>query len=138
MNAPKLLHDATVQEIQLELIRRTTFNDFHGERVFSSLHKHRHLWQAVLLDRTGVPNYATPRHLLTGGLITLRDLPENLWNADTLFVLTRTRQAAEELKGIIAAEVWGGETTIHDDWEETDMALGTGRQKYGLLSVWWD
>ena len=33
-----------------------------------------------------MPNDAQPGHLLTAGLIKLRDLPDNLWNADTLFL----------------------------------------------------
>src|SRR5436305_1571424 len=51
MNESVLLRDATVQEIQLELIRRTRFNAFDGERVLASLLEHRDLWLAVLLDR---------------------------------------------------------------------------------------
>jgi len=85
-----------------------------------------------------VANYATPSHLLTAGLIKLRDLPDNLWNADTLFILTPSREAAERLKMVIDAEDWGGETVVHSDQEETNRSLGTGREEYGLLSVWWD
>ncbi|QEL16812.1 hypothetical protein [Limnoglobus roseus] len=132
------LRDATVQDIQFELLRRTKFNALDGERVRDSLLKHRHLWHAVLLDRPGVPNYADPSHLLTAGLIKLRDLPDNLWNADTLFVLTPSRSDAEQLMAVAQAEDWGGEATVHSDQEETDRALGTGRQEYGLLSIWWD
>src|SRR5262249_12686462 len=125
--------DATVQDIQLELLRRTRFNALDGERVSTSLRKHRHLWLAALLDRPGVPNDAEPGFLLIAGLIKLRDLPDNLWNADNLFVLTPTRlaQIAEE-------EDWGGEVRVYHDQQEMDRALGTGRQEYGLLSVWWD
>src|SRR4051794_12587445 len=107
MNETIRLRDASVQEIQLELIRRTRFNALDGERVYASLLKHRSLWRAVLLDRQGVANYATPSHLLTAGLIKLRDLPDNLWNADTLFILTPSREAAERLKMVIDAEDWG-------------------------------
>jgi hypothetical protein len=135
MGADTGLRAATVQEIQLELIRRTTFNAFDGPRVHASLLRHRSLWRVVLLDRPGVPNYATPTHLLTGGLIKLRDLDDDVWNADTLFVLTTTRAAAEELKAVAAAEDWGGEVLVHTDLEETDRALGTGRQEYGLVSI---
>jgi hypothetical protein len=132
------LRDASVQDIQLELVRRTTFNALDGERVYASLLAHRELWQAVLLDRPGVPDFTHPGHLLTAGLIKLRDLPDDIWNADTLFVLTPTREAADRLKAVAEAEDWGGEATVHADIEETDRALGTGRQEYGLLSVWWD
>jgi hypothetical protein len=30
------------------------------------------------------------------------------------------------------------DATVHEDQKETDMALGMGRQQYGLLSIWWD
>ena len=85
MNDSLLLREATVQEIQLELIRRTTFNAFDGERIYASLMKHRAYWQAVLLDRPGLANYQKPGRLLMSGLIKLRDLDDNLWNADQLF-----------------------------------------------------
>jgi hypothetical protein len=138
MSESLLLRDASVQDIQLELLRRTRFNALNGEKVCASLLKHRHLWTAVLLDRPGIPNYAEPSHLLTSGLIKLRDLPQNVWNADTLFILTPTRPQAHELARIAEEEDWAGEIQIHEDQEETDSALGTGRRKYGLLSMWWD
>jgi hypothetical protein len=132
------LRDASVQDIQLELLRRTRFNALEGERVVASLQKHRELWLAALLDRPGVPNYSKPRLLLTAGLIKLRDLPYNLWNADTLFVLTRTVEQAPRLARIVEEEDWGGEVRLIEDQEEIDYALGTGRQEYGLVTVWWD
>jgi hypothetical protein len=133
------LREATVQEIQLELIRRTRFNAFDGEKIYASLLKHRHLWQACLLDRPGLADYSKPRHLLMSGLIKLRDLDDNIWNADKLFILTKSHADAEKMGRIIEEEDWGGEQPIvYDDQHEMDMALGTGRQEFGLLSVWWD
>ena len=101
-------------------MRRTRFNALDGERVCASLRKHRDLWVAVLLDRLGVPNYAESGRLLMAGLIKLRDLPDNFWNADTLFVLTPTRQKAEELARLIEQEDWGGEVYIYDKQDEID------------------
>ena len=132
------LRDATVQDIQLELIRRTAFNAFDGERVCESLLRHRGLWEAVLLDQPGLPNYLRPGSLLMNGLIKLRDLLHNTWNADTLFVLTRTADAARELARIAKVDRWGGEVRIHDDQSELNNALGVSSPEYGLLSVWWD
>jgi len=91
-----------------------------------------------LLDRPGVPDYAEPRSLLIGGLIKLRDLADNIWNADTLYILTRKRDHARQLARIIEEEDWGGEVRLFKDEKELDMALGTGRQEYGLVTVWWD
>jgi hypothetical protein len=138
MNESLSLREASVQDIQLELLRRTRFNDLNGEKVTASLLKHRHLWLAVLLDRPGVPNYAEPSYLLTAGLIKLRDLPYNLWNADTLFISTPTHSQARELAGIAEAEDWGGDIHIFEDQKDIDQVLGVGRRGYGLVSIWWD
>jgi hypothetical protein len=138
MNETRSLCDATVQEIQLELIRRTQFNAFDGERVTASLIRHRELWSAVLLDRQGLANYAKPSRLLMSGLIKLRDLPDNLWNADTLFVLTENHAQARDLAQIAEEEDWGGEVYVYENQDEIDRALGTGRDEFGLLTIWWD
>jgi hypothetical protein len=139
MNDSLPLREATVQEIQLELIRRTRFNAFDGEQIYSSLMRHRAHWQAVLLERPGLANYRKPGQLLIVGLIKLRDLDDNLWNADQLFILTAKREQAVQLARIIEEEDWGSEKPIvYDNQEEMDAALGTGRQEYGLLSIWWD
>lgn len=138
MNPTVSLRDATVQDIQLELIRRSSFNGYDGERVYAALMTHRHLWRAALLDRPGLPNFTRPGDLLMSGLIKLRDLDDNIWNADKLFVLTPTRDAARELARLADVEGWGEDIQVYEDQEETDRALGTGRQDYGLLSIWWD
>jgi hypothetical protein len=139
MNDSVLLREATVQEIQLELIRRTRFNAFDGERIYANLMKHRAYWKAVLLDRPGMANYRKRRHLFTMGLIKLRDLDDNIWNTDKLFILTAKREQAVQLARIIEEEDWGGEKPIvHDDQEEIEYALGLGGEEYGLLTTWWD
>lgn len=132
------LQKASIHDIQLELIRRTQHNALDGERVYKSLLKHRALWEAVLLDRQGVPNYRKPGGLQLTGLVKLRDLSHNLWNVDTLFVLTVSPAAARELAEIAKREGWGGEVQVHDDRDEADNALGGGRPDCGLLSIWWD
>jgi hypothetical protein len=138
MNDSLSLREASVQDIQLELLRRTDYNALDGEKVYASLMKYRSLWLAVLLDRLGRPNFEKPRHLLSGGLIKLRDLPDNIWNADTLFILTRTKLQARELAQIVEEEDWGGDSRLHEDQSEIDNTLGTGREEFGLLSIWWD
>ena len=138
MSEATSLRDATVQEIQLELLRRSSFNALDGERVVDSLLRNRDLWISFLLDRPGLANYAEPSRLLMMGLIKLRDLPDNLWNADMLFVLTPTHAQAQELARIAEEEDWAGEVCVYKDQDEIDNALGTGRDEYGLMSVRWD
>lgn len=138
MSASSSLREATAQEIQLELLRRTKFNELDGERVVASLMKHRELWLAVLLDRPGVADYSEPGFLLISGLIKLRDLPSNIWNADTLYILTKTHAQAHELARIAQEEDWFGEAYVYENQKDIDRALGAGRRNHGLLSVWWD
>jgi hypothetical protein len=138
MTNPLPLHEASAQEIQLELLRRTRFNALDGERIATSLLRHRRLWLAALLDRPGLPTDAGPGELPWSGLIKLRDLLDNCWNTDTLFILTPTPQEARELAGIAREEDWAGEVRVYEDPEEIDRALGTARQGYGLVTVWWD
>jgi len=138
VNTNLSLRDATVQDIQLELIRRTRFNTFDGVKVCELLSQHRKLWRAVLFDQPGLPNYTAPGSLLISGLIKLRDLEDNIWNVDTLFVLTHTIDDARELAAAFEESPLGAMPRVHDDMAETDMALGTGRQMYGILTVWWD
>jgi hypothetical protein len=132
MSEPLLLSQATVQEIQLELIRRTNFNAFEGEKIHASLLKHRDLWLAVILDRPGL-----------GGdcfdLIKLRDLPSNTWNASTLFILTKTHEQAEELVQFMSEEGWDAdESEVSKNRKEISKALGITGGAYGLIRVWWD
>jgi hypothetical protein len=138
MNKSPSLRDASVQDIQLELLRRSCWNALDGERVYAGLMKHRELWLAVLLDRPGIADYAQPSRLLMSGLIKLRDLPDNFWNADTLYILTETHAQANELARIAEDEDWAGEIVVYKNQDEIDRALGTGRQENGLLSIWWD
>jgi hypothetical protein len=131
---PTLLPEATIQEIQLELIRRTQFNACDGERVVAALQAHRHLWEAALMDRLGL---SEPGCLPLSGLIKLRDLPSNYWNVDTLYILCSDTARARQLAEIVESEDWGGMVLVHDNEEEVQRSLGTGR-RYAIVSVWWD
>lgn len=138
MNPTLSLRDATVQEIQLELIRRRRFNDFDGERVCELLGRHRGLWKSVIFDRLGQLSVKRPGNLPMGGLIKLRDLEDNIWNVDHLFVLTHTAEGARALCVAFEEANIGAMPRVHEDSDEVDMALGTGGEQIGLLTVWWD
>jgi len=64
------LATATVQDIHLELMRRSEHNAFHGTRVLAALLAHHQDWQAVLFDTYGL---ATDRGL-PARLLKLRDM----------------------------------------------------------------
>lgn len=138
MSPEKTLGEATIQDLQLELIRKRKFNGYDGEKVYALLMRYRQLWTAALLDSLGQLNFEKPGNLPMGGLIKLRDLERNVWNADHLFVLTQTRAGAVELAAAFEETAMEAMPHVHVDQEETDIALGMSRREYGLLTVWWD
>lgn len=129
------LSEATAQDIPLELIRRWQYNAFDGERVAAKLWEHRDLWEAVMMDRLAI---SAPGRLPAMGLIKLRDLPYNEWNADTLYILAPDREAANRLAEIFKMEEWGGMVQVHDDPRDVDRALGSGREERAVVTIWWD
>ncbi len=132
---PRLLTEATVQEIQLELIRRTQFNAFDGERVVAALMAHRDLWEAVLMDRFCFSNAGG---LPSAGLIKLRDLADNYWNVDTLSVLCPDAPSARQLGEMAETEGWGEMVQVHEDVKEVQSALGGAGRPHAIVSIWWD
>ena len=132
---PRLLTEATVQEIQLELIRRTQFNAFDGERVAAALMAHRDLWESVLMDRFCFSNAGG---LPSAGLIKLRDLADNYWNVDTLYILCPDAASARQLGEMAETEGWGEMVQVHDDEKEVQSALGGTGRPHAIVSVWWD
>jgi hypothetical protein len=137
MNDQQALRDATVQDIQLELIRRRRFNQFDGPRVYDFLMKHRHLWQAVIMDRLGYVS-AKNDSGANWGLIKLRDMPANHWNVDTLIVMTDSVATANRLAQLFDEADLGGEKAVVEGSEATSAALGVYPCERGLVSVWWD
>ena len=131
----KPLGEATIQDIQLELIRRRRFNALNGERVADVLLRHRDLWEAVMMDRIAVSN---PGYLPALGLVKLRDLLYNEWNVDTLYLLTPSKEYAERLAEILKTDEFGGMVDVHADIEELDSALGGAQPGQAVVSVWWE
>jgi len=133
------LADASIQQIQLELIRRRRFNEFDGPKVAESLLRHRELWLAAYMDRFGVPHEEHPDWFPAFSLIKLRDLPGDQWNVDTLVVLTESVDRARELAEIARSDDWhANELVVQEDREEIEMALGVAPCEFGVLSAWWD
>lgn len=130
--APRLT-EATVQEIQLELIRRHKYNNFYGEEVATDLMAHRAWWEAVLIDVLVLAGW---HGISWGSLIKLRDLPYNYWHVDTLCILAIDEDSARRLAEL--GEKWLADSvTVHDE-EDTDRALGGGPDGRRLVTMWWD
>ena len=124
------LTTATVQEIQLELIRRHQHNNFDGEDVAADLMAHREWWEAVLMDTHGLGG-SGPAHLFK-----LRDLAGNSWNVDTLYILAVNESSARRLARF--ADRWLADEVCVHEAEETNRALGGGIEQQRLVTMWWD
>lgn len=116
------LREATIQDMQIELIGRML------PPVAADLLDMRELWQAVLLDRVA-----------DGELIKLRDLAENIWNTDELFILAADEKSARELyyqsarwradeREILPADLATDLLGHDEDLAENNL----------VLALWWD
>ena len=128
---PEHLAVATVQELHLELIRRSRHNAFDGERVLVDLLAQRDAWQAVLFD-----TYDLALSGRTSSLIKLRDLARNIYNVDTLYILAVDEPAARRLAAF--AEPWLADEVQIYSREETNNLLGGCDDGLRLVTMWWD
>jgi len=133
-----LLRDATIQDIQLELIRRRRFNEFDGKVVVESLLRHRDLWIAAFMTRIGFANEDHADCFPLESLICLRDVADNEWNVDTSIVLSEDIEHARLIAAVAGREAWqADEVLIQDDEQGCSMSLGFGSYPYGAVSCWW-
>lgn len=136
------LEKATIQELNLELIKKTKFNGFNGAKVVKSLLKNCDLWQSVVMDRTDFV-FASDIELKRKGsketisLIKLRDMQENFWNVDTLFILPKGGNVKEIVK--LARREWYADevTVIRGKQAEDWLGMG-GFGNLEIVKVWWD
>lgn len=110
------------QEAILSLMARTRFNNLDGKHVVVDLRAHPDLWEAVLLTRLD-------------SLITLRDLRLDLWNADTLYILT-TNEKLPDLQKL--ARSWSADEIDVMAQDEAEDLLGEFPAEVKVLQIWWD
>jgi hypothetical protein len=116
------LVEASVQELYLEMISRSSFNSFNGKRVVEDLLAHRDLWLSVIMDSHA-------------GLTHLRDLPSNRWNVSLMYIMAPTEDEARQLEKL--AETWQADTIEVMSEEDSDDLLG-GCDDERIVVVWWD
>ena len=112
------------QLIQLDIIAKTNFNFFSGRKITEWVKKNRKMWRAVLLPLN---------------LISLRDMDDGHWHADTLYIYPedgwqfKLEEVMKEQFGADEIQWIGGESA-------GDM-LGTSEvddKSYVILEAWWD
>jgi len=106
-----------LQEIQYHLVGLGSFNQFDGKKVAWSLKKNYGLWKRFIF----VDCYSS--HL------SLRDMGEGKWNADTLLIVVKEKFAE---KMMAVAKFWkANELVCH----KRHLAVGKGEF---LIRAWWD
>lgn len=110
-----------IQLLQLELIKLSSFNNFDGTQVAKDLVDNKELWQGVIMDRDG--------------LIKLRDIGNDYWNVDTLYVLSTGK---DDVKLEELAESWLADEYGFLKPEEASSRLGTSHSTGKIMWVWWD
>jgi|SRR5450759_1859077 len=108
------------QELQFELMKKASFNNFHAEQVIRDLKANTHLWDAALMDQ---PN-----------LIKLRDLPEDIWNVNTLYILTGIK--SDQLSEL--ARLWNPSSLRWIEGDEASIRLGAYVSGDYILCIWWN
>lgn len=112
------------QQIQLDIIEKTNFNFFNGRKIAQILKENHRMWRAVLLPLN---------------LISLRDMEDGYWHADTLYIYPEDgyQSQLEELvkEQLNADEVhWIGGDDAVDLLGTTEVA----NKSYVILEAWWD
>ena len=112
------------QNFQLEVIARTNFNSFNGKRIAEWLRENHQMWRAVLLPLD---------------FISLRDMGDGHWHADTLYIYPEDGYGFK-LEEIMKEQFHADETQWIGGESAMDM-LGTSEIEdtgYVILSAWWD
>jgi len=130
----------TIQELQFELMKQSTLNEFDGEEVVKSLQEHEDLWRGVIMDRASYCFHGRLGDQEDGekiDLIKLRDIQDNCWNVDTVYLLPQEGKEDEIYK---LAKKWGANEVDWIGGQEAGSLLGSSgmKNKKQILRVWWD
>ncbi len=113
-----------LQMMQFELMEHVVLDGFDAKRVISDLTKNRHLWEAAIMMPD--PNW---------GLLHLRDLGENKWNVDCLYIYSSEKDdgALTEL-----AQAWmPTELMWLDEEYQTEMMRVPTSLSRRVLRLFW-
>lgn len=112
------------QQIQLDIIAKTNFNFFRGREIAEWLRRNHKMWQAVLMPLD---------------FISLRDMDDGHWHADTLYIYPEDGWGFELEE--VMKEQFGADETSWIGGETAGEMLGTSEvddKSYVILEAWWD
>ena len=112
------------QQIQLDIIAKTNFNLFDGKRIAEWLKENHKMWRAVLLPLD---------------FISLRDMDDGWWHADTLYIYPEDGWQFK-LEEVMKEQFNADEVSWINGSSAADI-LGTTEvedKPYAILEAWWD
>lgn len=113
-----------VQQIQLDIIAKTNFNFFEGRKIAAWLRENHKMWRAVLLPLD---------------FISLRDMADGHWHADTLYICPEDGWQFK-LEEVMREQFHADEISWIGGARAADL-LGTTEvedQSYVIMEAWWD
>jgi hypothetical protein len=144
MTAPTQLSEA--QELVLRLLERTSANNLSGPKVVAALRTNISLWRSAYFTSIGIeqgPNGAWIFNAARQDLVSLRDLPTDVLQLDTLLLLP-VPGAQDDLLALVSG--WGADIIQWIALPEAGRVVGGRRSvmEYSscpdkvILYVWWD
>ena len=133
------LAEASVQQIQFELLRRSAISVEYAELIeplIDVLRTHPDLWTGMVIDRIHLGHRG--HGLLPMTMMPLRDIGTNFWNADTLYLLCPTRPAADALAALLPMDRFGCMIDVYDEADQLGSAMGEADDGVAILRAWWD
>lgn len=125
-----------IQELNLELIKNASFNDFDGEKVVKDLLANKELWRGVVMDRGAYRALSNgEKGLEPVCLIKLRDIEDGYWNVDTLYILP---VAGKEKELEMLAKTWAADEVDYLGEAQSGSLLGGSMKPANILRIWWD
>ncbi|MEP7137344.1 MAG: hypothetical protein ABI904_20665 [Chloroflexota bacterium] len=121
---PAIKQISESQQIQLDVIAKTNFNFFNGRRIAEWLRENHKMWRAVLLPLD---------------FISLRDMADGYWHADTLYIYPEDSWGFK-LEEILKEQFQADEVSWIGGSSAADL-LGTSEvedKSYVILEAWWD
>lgn len=127
----------TVQDIQMEFIRRGSFNAFRGDRVAASLLAHRALWRAVAFGRLRTQIKVDGKLQDSGAWLNpVTEIADDIWNADELWVVVPDAAAAERIR-FLGEVHWFADNIVTLEGDEARRVANVSAPAM-VVELWWD
>lgn len=128
-----------VQALQFELMKLASFNRFNAKEVIESLLNNRDWWESCFMIRDAFlePVFHWPPSMkhANSDLIPLRDINDNHWNVDTLYIIVNNGNEKNIKK---LAKEWNCDEVYVLPTKIAELRIGSYPFDKKVLSVWWD